>query len=112
MTPEQFANVILAAVGIVLQLAFTYLPGFSDWFQTHPQKGLIALGFDVAFGAIYFALGCVPAIAALVGISLTCDVQGAYTLLQAVFVIAVSQLTTYSFMKNQVRAKQERLWPG
>jgi len=106
MTPEDVVALVLAGVGVVLQLAFMYIPGFSDWYQNNPNKGLIALGIDFAFGAIYFGLGCVPVLADLLKIALTCDLAGVWVLLQAFFMIAIGQQLTYNFLKKQVRAKQ------
>ena len=106
MTPEQLSTVILGGIGVGLQLAFMYFPKFSDWYQNHPQKGLIALAFDVAFGAAYFGLACVPLLSDLLKVQLTCDASGAFVLLQAIFLIAVSQLTTYAFLKKQAKKKQ------
>jgi len=100
MNPEQLSNYILAGVGVLLQLAFMYVPRFKDWYANHPNKGLVALGFNVAFAGVYFALACVPVLASLLGIALTCDLAGGWTLLQAIFILATSQQLAYLFTKN------------
>jgi len=105
MTPEQLVAVILAGVGVILQLAFMYFPGFKDWYQNHPQKGLIALAFDVGFGAAYFALACVAFLADLLNIALTCDASGAWVFIQAVFLIVTSQQMAYLVLKPVVKNK-------
>lgn len=105
MTPEQLANFILGATGVVIQLLFTYVPGFSDWYQNQSQKGLIALGFNVAFAGAYFALGCVPFVAQYFEMALACDWPSAFLVAQAIFVIAVSQQAAYGFLKKQVKAR-------
>jgi hypothetical protein len=112
MTPEQLSAVILSGVGVALQLAFMYFPKFSDWYQSHPNKGLIALAFDVAFGAAYFGLACVPFLADLLKIGLACNAADGFVLLQAIFMIAVSQLGTFLFLKKQVKNKQFKLGVG
>jgi len=105
MTPEQLVTVILGSVGVALQIAFMYLPKFKDWYQNHPQKGLVALAFNVGFGAVYFAFACVPFLADLLKIGLTCDVSGAWVFVQAVFLMLTSQQLTYLVLKPVVKNK-------
>lgn len=99
MTSEQLVTVILGILGVCLQLAFQYGGGFADWYQNHPQKGLLALAFSAGIGAAYFGLSCTP-YAADLKIALSCDQAGVFTLLNAVFVIAVSQQTSYLVLRK------------
>lgn len=103
-TPEQLVAIILAGVGVFLQVAFMYFGKFSDWYQNLPNKGLVALLFAAGFGAAYFALSCTP-FAAELKIALTCDSNGLFTLLRAIFIIAVAQQTSYGYAKETVKAK-------
>lgn len=100
MNSEQLVIVILGILGVVLQMAFKYMPKFSNWYQSHPNKGLVALIFAVVIGVIYFGLSCTP-YASQFKIALVCNQDGAFTLLNAIFVIASTQQLTYLFTKNK-----------
>lgn len=102
MTPEQLVDVILGGVGVLVQLLIAYFPGFSDWYQNLPNKGLVALAFDVAFGGVLFAIACVPVLAALFNVGLVCDVPSFFLLLRAVFIIATTQQLTYLVTKSTI----------
>jgi hypothetical protein len=104
MAPNEVASVILGIVGVLLQLAVMYIPKFNDWYQNLPNKGLAMLGLVVVVGAAYFGLAC-TSLAAMLGIGLSCTVPDLYTLLQALFIIAMSQTVTYSYTKTTVRKK-------
>jgi len=104
MTPEELTTVILAILGVVIQLAIMYVPAIYKWYDENPNKGVVTLGIDVAIGLIYFGLGCVPLLAAWLKIALECSVQGIFTLLQAIFMIALSQQLSYNFLKNKARS--------
>src|SRR3972149_4845048 len=98
LTPEQLVTIILAGLGVCLQLAFMYLGKFSEWYQNHPQKSLLTLLFSAGFGAAYFGLSCTPFVIDL-KIALTCTSTGLFILLRAIFLIALSQQLTYGFTK-------------
>lgn len=90
MTPEQLASI----AGIVLSLAFSYVPGLSDKYNAldGTTKRLVMLGVvvAVAFGA--FGLTCAKV--ALGGLALTCDQAGAVELVKAVVTaLTVNQVT-------------------
>jgi len=94
MTPEQLVTVILGILGVLLQLALKYAPALSDWYQNHPQKGLVALVLSVLIGAAYFGLSCTP-YASQFKIALACSQDGVFVLLNAIFIIATTQQVTY-----------------
>ena len=103
MTTEELVTVILAVLGVLIQLAIMYVPAVYKWYDESPNKGLLTLGIDAVIGAVYFGLGCVPLLAEWLKILLSCDVAGVFTLLQAIFMIALSQQLTYNFTKNTAR---------
>jgi len=94
MTSEQLITAILGILGVLLQFALKYAPKLSDWYQSHPNKGLIALSASVLIGGVYFALSCTP-YAAPLKIALTCTQGGAFVLLNSIFIIATTQQLTY-----------------
>ena len=104
ITPEQLSALILAGVGIFLQIAFMYFGSFALWYQNHPNKGLVALLFAFGFGVIYFALSCTPW-AAQFKIALSCTTDGLFVLGKAIFIIAVAQQTSYGYAKQIVQRK-------
>lgn len=73
MTPEYLAGL----AGVLLTLAFSYLPGLSDWYETKDEtaKRQIMLGllFVVAAGAL--GITC-AGFGGDLGIPLTCDRAG------------------------------------
>lgn len=99
-TPEQLVTIILGILGVLLQLAFRYLPKFSDWYQSQTNKGAIALAFSAGIGGVYFALSCSP-YAAQLKIALACTQDGVFTLLNAIFIIATTQQLTFLFSRNK-----------
>lgn len=98
-TPEQLVTIILGILGVLLQLAFQYLPNFSTWYQNHANKGTLALAFSAGIGAAYFGLSC-TSYAADLKIALSCNQDGIFTLLNAIFIVATTQQLTYLFGKN------------
>ena len=94
MSPENLVVLILGILGVILQLALKYAPKVSAWYEVHPQKGLVALAASVVIGAVYFGLSCTP-YAAQFRIALSCNQDGAFTLINSIFIIATSQQMTY-----------------
>lgn len=94
MSDEQLVTVILGILGVLLQLTLKYAPNVSAWYQSHTRKGLIALALSFAIGAVYFGISCTP-YAGQFKIALSCSQDGAFTLLNAIFIIASSQQLTY-----------------
>jgi putative flippase GtrA len=90
MTPE-----ILAAVaGIILSLAFSYIPNLRTWFAEKPkeqqQLSMLALMFVVA--AASYGLACAGILTDLFGVALSCDKAGMLGLIRAlIFAIMANQ---------------------
>jgi len=99
MTAENLSQLLLGIVGVGIQLAFMYVPKLKDWYERQTNKGLIMLGVTFGVTLIYFGLSC-TSLAVLLGIVLTCNIEGAYLALQAFFLIAVSQQMTYLYTRN------------
>ena len=87
MSPEQLASVILAAVGVVLSLAFKYIPSLKTWFDGFSHQGLVMLGMCTVVAGLYFVAACIPYLAFL-NVPLSCDKAGGFGILQALFIVA------------------------
>jgi hypothetical protein len=101
MTPEQLA----AIAGIVLSLAFSYIPGLKDWYdkQTGDYKRLIMLGslFVVAAGAL--GLSCANLLAVF-----ACTWAGAWQALLLFLSAAIANQMTF-LVSPGVTARREAL---
>lgn len=109
MTPEELVLVLAGAAGVVIQLAVTFIPGFSNWFQNHEKKGLIVLGINIGVALAYFGLGCVPFLALQLGILVSCDVPGGILLAKAIFIMITSQQMAYAVTKQQVKSRFDKI---
>ena len=91
MTPEQLASV----AGIVLSLAFSYIPGLADWYAAldSAKKRLVMLSIVVAIAASAFGLTCAKIV--LTGVTVTCDQAGAVALVQNVIAALVANQATF-----------------
>ena len=100
------AETLAAAAGLILSLAFSYIPRLSAWYGTKEEdvKRLIMLGLLVLVAAGAFGLAC-GGFAADFGIAVTCDKTGAIALLKVLFAAAVANQITYALTpKSQSRA--------
>ena len=81
MTPETLA----ALAGLLISLAFSYIPGLSDWYaaQTGQYKRLLMLASLVVAALVVFGAACLGLDGAV-----TCDRSGGILLLR-VFMVAV-----------------------
>jgi hypothetical protein len=93
-SPEELVTIILAILGILLQLAFRYGGKFSDWYQAHNNKGVLALAFSALIGVVYYGLSCTP-YASQFNIALVCDQSGLFTTLHAIYLIALTQTAAF-----------------
>ena len=86
------ADQLAALAGVILSLAFAYVPGLSNWYNalegTYKRLVMAALLVAVAAGA--FGLSC-----AAIVLSVTCDKAGALGLLSAVLAALVANQATY-----------------
>lgn len=86
MSAEQFS----AVAGLVLSLAFSYIPGLNEWFASKDsttKRGLTAL-ILLAIAFVAFGASCANLLAGL-PITITCSQGGAVTLLFS-FIAALS----------------------
>jgi len=88
MTAEQLA----AIAGVVLSLAFSYIPGLSDWYTPLDpvKKSLIMAGVLVAVAIAVFALACGNLV-----VYVTCDKAGALGLVSALIAALVANQATF-----------------
>lgn len=95
------AEFISMVAGVLLSLAFSYIPGLSVKYAALEAiyKRLVMLGllFLVALGSI--GLAC-AGIGAEVGINITCDRAGVIGVLQAFFLAAMANQSAYSLTKR------------
>jgi hypothetical protein len=99
------AEFLAMVAGVVLSLAFSYIPGLSARFDTLSGEGkrlaMLALLFAVAAGSI--GLAC-AGFAADLGLSLTCDRAGIVGTLQAFFLAAMANQAAYALSPKPDRA--------
>lgn len=90
MTSEKLA----IAAGIILSLLFSYVPGLNDWYQKleGTYKRLIMLSALVMVTAGAFGLSCWNIFPKPI---VTCDLAGAWGLVDALFKALVANQTTY-----------------
>jgi hypothetical protein len=102
MTPE----LLVSIAGIILSLAFSYVPGLDVKFAALEgvHKRLVMLGLIVAAAAGAFGLSC----AGLMDAS-TCNQDGAWGLVQLVIFAAIANQTTYSFSPETERVMDAKL---
>ena len=100
MSPQELSNVILAIVGVILQLALRYAPKVHQWYEMQSSKGTLTLIVVAIVGCVYAGLSCTP-YAAQLGIGISCSQDGLFATLRAVFLIATSQQLTYLFTRNK-----------
>jgi hypothetical protein len=89
MTPEQLA----ALAGVILSLAFSYVPGLKDWFEKLDgnYKRLIMLGVMAAVVLVIFGLSCTRLLS-----TFQCSWLGAWDMLYLLILAAVANQTAYS----------------
>lgn len=96
MTPETLA----AFVGIILSLAFSYIPGLRAWFdlRTGDEKRMIMGGVIVAASLILFGVAC-AGFAADFGLMLACTRPDAVRLLSITVMMLVGNQSAYTISK-------------
>ncbi len=89
MTPEQIA----AIAGVVLSLAFSYVPGLKDWFDrlSGDYKRLVMLGLMFGVVAVIFGLSCAGLLA-----TFACTWLGAWDAFWLLILAAIGNQTAYS----------------
>ena len=89
MSPELLSSVS----GIVLSLAFSYIPGLNNKFAAiqSDYKRLVMLGALLLVSAGIFGLACIGRFDAV-----TCDVDGVWQLVEAFVFAAIANQTAYA----------------
>ena len=94
------SDLLLAVAGIVLSLAFTYIPKLKDWWAAlNDLQAPLMLGIIFVVSAAYFGLACTP-LAAQLGIQVACTAEGAVTVALAFVKIVVANQATYLLTKK------------
>ena len=96
------AETIAAISGVLLSLAFSYVPGLKTWYenQTAQTKSLIMLAFLVVVSASAFGLAC----AGWFGVNITCDQAGIEQLVSAFVLALMANQSTYLVTRKLHRA--------
>jgi hypothetical protein len=101
------AELIALVAGILLSLAFSYIPGLNTKYaaQTEEVKKLIMIGVLalVAFGA--YGLACANWLEDLTGIVITCDKAGFIGVVQVFVLAAIGNQTTYGLTVKTKKVK-------
>lgn len=97
---SELSQILLGLAGGLLSLIFTYFPPAKKWYDEQSNKGLLMLAFIGIIGFVYFALGCVAFLAALLHIAVSCDAPGFLLLVQAIVAVAIGNQLVYLFNRN------------
>lgn len=96
MSPEYLASV----AGVVLSLAFAYIPGLREWFDAQaPQRKAQVMGLAlilVAGGAL--GLACANIATAFPSAAITCDTPGVVAIVKVLIAALVANQATYLLM--------------
>lgn len=94
MTSEQ----ISALAGVVLSLAFSYVPGLSDWFGElrSEYKRLLMAGLMLVVAAAAYGLTC----AGWLETAIVCDEAGVMALVWAYIAALVANQATYTLTRR------------
>ncbi len=100
MTAESLA----ALAGLILSLAFSYIPGLSSWYAALPgeYKRLTMLAAVIVAGLASFGLAC-AGLGDLAGVTLTCDQPGAMAALRAVIACLITNQATFLISPQKSR---------
>ena len=87
------ANLLASVSGVVLSLAFSYIPGLKGWFDgiKPDYKRLVMLGALLLTAAGTYGLACIGRFS---GIS--CDMDGIWQLIEAFVFAAVANQSAYA----------------
>lgn len=91
------AEILSSIAGVVISLAASYVPGFSDWYARldGSHKRLLMLGMLAVSSIGIYALACAQLGEAL-EITLRCDQEGALTLARAFLTALVSSQAAFT----------------
>ena len=87
--------------GVVLSLAFSYIPGLNKWFDALDAtiKRVIMLVLIAVIAGAYFGLAC-SSLAADLGILIACDKIGALEVIKAFIACMVANQAAYLVTKG------------
>lgn len=87
------ADTLSQIVGIVLSLAFAYIPGVKDWYdlRSKTEKAAIMAGLLVVVALGIFGASC----GQLVSVGITCDKAGAVGLVQILIMALIANQSAY-----------------
>jgi len=99
VTPESIA----AVAGVVLSMAFAYIPGLRPRFEAlEPDyKRLVMLGMLLLVSAAIFGLSC-----AGIYNHITCDAAGAWTMVEIFMYAAVANQTAFLLLPGKPKKDQ------
>ncbi|MBX7215270.1 MAG: hypothetical protein K1X39_14780 [Thermoflexales bacterium] len=102
------SNELSAAAGVLLSLAFSYLPGLRPWYaaQTSEKRSLVMLAALVATGLLAFGVSC-SGLQPVV----TCSAPGFKSLVIAIGAAAAANVTTYTLTRRIAPATEEDTLP-
>jgi hypothetical protein len=88
------AEKLAAIAGLVLSLAFAYVPGLKDWFEGLPKpqwKAAFMAVLTIVAAGVIFGLGC----AKWFNVPVTCDQTGIEQLVNAVVAALIGMASGY-----------------
>lgn len=106
-------DVLTVAAGVVLSLAFSYIPGLRAKFaQLQPEvKQLVMVGILAAVSAGIYGLACTGYLTGIFGLAVACGQSGWVPLLRAFILAVISNQSTYMISPQPAdvqKAKQQR----
>jgi hypothetical protein len=106
ITPEALSG----AAGILLSLAFSYIPGLNVWYAkfNDEQKKLLMVLFLALTATGAYGLACAGILQDLFGLGLGCDKASALILLRSFIFAAVTNQTTYKLTPQTKKVKIEK----
>jgi hypothetical protein len=107
------AETLSLIAGTVLSLAFSYLPGVSDWYAAleATNKRLVMLGLLVLSTGAVFGLAC-AGWGAEFGLDLSCDRRGLLGLVQQLVLAIIANQGVYAISPHFAKAGAEPLEYG
>jgi hypothetical protein len=105
------AEILSSVAGVVLMLAFAYIPGVNAWFAglDGVYKRLIMLVLLLIVAAASFGLACVGWLTALFGLAITCDTPGLAEILRALIFAVMANQSAYQLLPETETVKQAKL---
>jgi hypothetical protein len=108
------AETIAMAAGVLLSLAFSYIPGLQTWYEalTGTEKRLLMLGLLVLVSGGVFGLACLDW-SKFFGLPtgnppMTCDAPGAGVLIRALILAVIANQAAYQISPKVVQERALR----